>query len=110
MLEYNLTRKNINYALSRGVIALDKSTELQSSLSYPDVNLDKNNILVSGDYYFYNFLNSEVKLTDLGMYILETIKSGNLNINNKILKDVEGPKHQHFSGHYPDGSTFKNNY
>lgn len=110
MLEYNLTRKNINYALSRGVIALDKSTELQSSLSYSDVNLDKNKLLVIGDYYFYNFLNSKVKLTDLGMYILETIKSGNLTINNEIPKDVKRPKRQHFSGHYPNGSTFKNNY
>jgi hypothetical protein len=24
----------------------------------------------SGDYYFYNFLNSKVKLTDIGLYIL----------------------------------------
>ena len=102
LLEYNLTRKDINYALSRGVLVIDKSSELQSSLSYPDVNLDENNILVSGDYYFYNFLNSKVKLTDLGMYILETIKAGNQTINNEIPKVVEDPKQQYFSGHYPN--------
>jgi hypothetical protein len=31
--------------------------------------------MVSGDFYFHNFLSSIVKLTDLGLYILESIKS-----------------------------------
>lgn len=53
------------------------SSPSQSHLDYPDVSLDDNNILVSGDYYFYNFLSSKVKLTDLGIYILETIKAEN---------------------------------
>jgi hypothetical protein len=90
LLEYNLTRKDVNYALASGVIVVDKSSSSQSSLSYPDVSLDENNILVGGDYYFYNFLNNKVKLTDLGMYILETIKAGNLTTGNEIPKDVEG--------------------
>jgi hypothetical protein len=38
------------------------------------VHIEQRNILVSGDYYFYNFLNSKVKLTEIGMYILESIK------------------------------------
>jgi hypothetical protein len=90
LLEYNLTRKDANYALASGVIVVDKSSSSQSSLSYPDVSLDENNILVGGDYYFYNFLNNKVKLTDLGMYILETIKAGNRTTGNEIPKDVEG--------------------
>ena len=90
LLEYNLTRKDVNYALASGVIVVDKSSSSQSSLSYPDVSLDENNILVGGDYYFFNFLNNKVKLTDLGMYILETIKAGNRTTGNEIPKDVEG--------------------
>ena len=75
LLEYNLTRRDVNHALASGVIGIDKpsSSSSQSSLNSPD--LDESNILVSGDYYFYNFLNSKVKLTELGMYILQTIKT-----------------------------------
>jgi hypothetical protein len=103
LLEYNLTRKDVNYALSNGVIVIDKSSSSsQSHLDYPDVNLDDNNILVSGDYYFYNFLSSKVKLTDLGIYILETIKAENRTIDNEIPKDIEGPQQQDFSSHYPN--------
>ena len=80
LLEYDLTRKDINHALSNGVIAIDKSTS--SASAYED---DKRNTLVSGDYYFYNFLNSKVKLTEIGLQILESIKEkkqSNANIPN----------------------------
>lgn len=71
LLEYDLTRKDINYALSSGVIAIDKSAA--SSSAYKDTQpIEDLNMLVSGDYYFYNFLNSKVKLTDVGLYILES--------------------------------------
>ena len=46
---------------------------------------DKRNTLVSGDYYFYNFLNSKIKLTEIGLQILESIKEkkqSNANIPN----------------------------
>jgi hypothetical protein len=36
LLEYNLTRKDINYALSSGVIAVDKSAA--SSTAYEDTH------------------------------------------------------------------------
>ena len=58
--EYNLERKEINYALSEGVIATDKRK--------PPFRL------LSGDSYFFNFLNSKVRLTELGLYILGSIK------------------------------------
>ncbi len=32
------------------------------------------NTLLSGDSYFFNFLNSKVRLTELGLYILGSIK------------------------------------
>ena len=73
LLEYNLTRNDINYALSNGIIAVDKSAV--SSSAYVDTqHIEDLNILVSGDYYFHNFLSSIVKLTDVGLYILESIK------------------------------------
>ena len=73
LLEYNLTRKDINYALSNGVIAVDKSAA--SSTAYKDTQpIQDLNILVSGDFYFLNFLSSKVQLTDVGLYILESIK------------------------------------
>jgi hypothetical protein len=62
LLEYNLDRREINYALSERVIATDKLTT-SSPVS---------NILLSGDYY-YN-LSSKVRLTELGLYILDSIK------------------------------------
>lgn len=105
LLEYNLIRRDVNYALASGVIGIDKSSSSssQSSLYSPDLNPDESNILVSGDYYFYNFLNSKVKLTDLGMYILETIRAGNKTVSKKIPKDVEGPQKQYFSTHLSSG-------
>jgi hypothetical protein len=73
LLEYNLTRKDINYALLNGVIAVDKSAA--SSAVYEDIqHIQDLNILVSGDFYFHNFLNNKLKLTDVGLYILESIK------------------------------------
>ena len=73
LLEYNLTRKDINYALLNGVIAVDKSAA--SSTAYEDTwHTQDLNILVSGDFYFHNFLSSKAKLTDIGLYILECIK------------------------------------
>jgi hypothetical protein len=102
LLEYNLTRRDVNYALASGVIGIDKSLS-SSQPSLYSADLDESNILVSGDYYFYNFLNSKVKLTDLGMYILETIRVGNKTVSKKIPKDAEGPQKQYFSAHISSG-------
>ncbi len=74
LLDYDLTRKDINYALLNGVIAVDKSAA-SSSTSHEDTqSIQDLNLLVSGDYYFYNFLNSKMKLTEIGLQILESIK------------------------------------
>ena len=95
LLEYNLTRKDINYALSSGVIAVDKSTSSSSSTAHEDTQYIQDlNILVSGDFYFHNFLSSIVKLTDLGLYILESVKGTEKQWNNDIVlpKDVKEQK------------------
>jgi hypothetical protein len=73
LLEYNLDRKEINYALSERVIAFDKPTKSWSQFPAGE-NIFATGILLSGDYY-YNFLNSKVRLTELGLYILDSIKS-----------------------------------
>jgi hypothetical protein len=56
-----------------GVIAVDKSAA--SSTAYEDIQHTPDlNILVSGDFYFHNFLSSKVKLTDIGLYIFRVYK------------------------------------
>jgi hypothetical protein len=83
LLEYNLERREINYAISEGVIAIDKTNSPSSlSQSHPTEILYEDNILIRGDSYFYNFLNSKVRLTVLGLYILDSIKA---DLSNKEL-------------------------
>jgi len=71
LLEYNLEQKEINYALSEGVIIIDKKS-LSSQLNPPQMIHENDYILLTGDSY--NFLNSKVRLTELGLYILDSIK------------------------------------
>jgi len=72
LLEYNFDRKEINYALSERVIAFDKPT--MSCPQFPaGENISAASILLSRDYY-YNFLSSKIRLTELGLYILDSIK------------------------------------
>jgi hypothetical protein len=73
LLEYNLERREINYALFEGVIAIDKSNFHSSSQLHPTEMMQEDNILLRGDSYL-SFLNSKVRLTELGLYILDSIK------------------------------------
>ncbi|HEX9319966.1 MAG TPA: hypothetical protein VF884_13620 [Nitrososphaeraceae archaeon] len=78
LLEYGLTLNDINFSMANGVIAYDKATtrlgtEETSVLGIP----------LNGDYY-YNFLNSKVRLTELGLYILDTIKSNQLEHKSSV--------------------------
>jgi hypothetical protein len=83
LLEYNLERREINYALSKGVIAIDKTKSSSSSSQlHPTEMIQEDNILLMGDSYFYDFLNSKVRLTELGLYILDSIKE---DLSNKEL-------------------------
>jgi hypothetical protein len=74
LLEYDLKRREISYALSERVIAIDKTTSKSSSQIDPTEMVQEGNILLIGDSYFYDFLNSKVRLTELGLYILDSIK------------------------------------
>ena len=73
LLEYGITRKDISQSLSEGIITFDKSTIIHDDVS-SNFPLTEKDIIASGDYYFYNFLNSKVKLTELGLFILDTIR------------------------------------
>jgi hypothetical protein len=74
LLEYDLDRREVDYALSEGVIAIDKTNSPSSSQLHPTEMMQEDSILLRGDSYFYDFLNSKVRLTELGLYILDSIK------------------------------------
>lgn len=71
LLEYGLTRKDVNRAMARGVIDFDKPPALPEAMSRRDV---VHHVLETGDYYF-GLLSSKVKLTRLGLYMLEIIEA-----------------------------------
>lgn len=71
LLEYGFTRKDINRAMARGVIEFDKPPALPETMSKRDV---VHHVLETGDYYF-GLLSSKVKLTRLGLYMLEIIEA-----------------------------------
>ena len=80
-----------------GVIAIDKSAAASSTTAYEDTqHIQDLNILVSGDFYFHNFLSSKVKLTDVGLYILGSIRGIEKQWNNDVIlpKDIEEQKQQ----------------
>jgi hypothetical protein len=90
LLEYGLTLTDINFSMANGVIAYDKAAKRVGS------EATALGIPLSGDYY-YNFLNSKVKLTDVGLYILDTIKSNQSEHksslpNEHVSSDVD-PRH-----------------
>ena len=72
LLEYGLTLKDVNYSMANGVICYDKPTKYIGTEEITALGIP-----LTGDYY-YNFLNSKVKLTDLGLYILDSIKGEQL--------------------------------
>lgn len=70
LLEYGFTRKDVNRAMAKGVIEFDKPPVLLETISKGDV---VRHVLETGDYYF-GLLSSKVKLTKLGLYMLEIIE------------------------------------
>lgn len=92
LFEYRMTLKDVNYAMANGVITYDNpakplGTEEVSALGIP----------LTGDYY-YSFLNSKVKLTELGIHILDSIKT-NQGVGDKLPmvageeSSDDGPRH-----------------
>jgi hypothetical protein len=94
---------------------LSPNLSITPTISHPGVNgwwmtvhedthtIQDLNILVSGDFYFHNFLSSIVKLTDLGLYILESIKGIEKQWDNNV---VEEEQKQHQQQQISDFSTY----
>lgn len=72
LIEYGLTLNNVNYAMANGVIRYDKISKPVNDEEYKALGIP-----LTGDYY-YNHLNNKVKLTEIGIYILESIKANQL--------------------------------
>jgi hypothetical protein len=72
LLEYGFTRKDVNRAMAKGVIEFDKPSvpSMPETMSRGDI---VHHVLETGDYYF-GMLSSKVKLTRLGLYMLEIIE------------------------------------
>lgn len=74
LLEYNFSRKDVSRALAKGVIKFDKSSVPSPP---PPEGTSKeviSHVLETGDYYF-GLLSSKVRLTEVGLYLLETIEA-----------------------------------
>lgn len=71
LLEYGFTRKDVSRAMAKGVIDFDKLPVLPEAMNRGDV---VQRVLETGDYYF-GLLSSKVKLTKLGLYMLEIIET-----------------------------------
>lgn len=102
LLEYNLNRQDVSYALTKGVIQIDKATLPPAQIASSE------DFFVAGDTYYYQYLNSKVRLTELGNYLLECIKDS--QTEQEIMEKAEErfasgtfspPEHPHRSSQYP---------
>ena len=66
ILESGFTRQEVSRALAKGVIAYETGTPHVKTVG---------EAFESGDYFF-QMLNTKVRLTELGLYVLDCIKSG----------------------------------
>ncbi|AFU58964.1 hypothetical protein Ngar_c20320 [Candidatus Nitrososphaera gargensis Ga9.2] len=73
LLEYGFTRKDVNRAMAKGVIEFDKPATLSAPETMSKSGVVQH-VLETGDYYF-GVLSSKVKLTKLGLYMLEIIEA-----------------------------------
>ena len=91
LLEYGLTLKDINYSMANGVIGYDKATKRLGTEETTALGIP-----LTGDYY-YNFLNSKVKLTELGLYILDSVKGDQLEHKSSMIPEDQtsdaSPRH-----------------
>lgn len=70
-LTSEISSTNTKTPIKQGAIATEKIESQSTGI----VQEQETNILLSEDSYFYNFLNSKVRLTELGLYILDSIKA-----------------------------------
>ena len=89
LLEYGFTRKDVSRAMAKGVIEFDKPPALPETMSKRDIT---QHVLETGDYYF-GLLSSKVKLTKLGLYMLEIIQADEIQAMGAT-GDLPGPEQE----------------
>jgi len=85
LLEYGLTLNDVNYSMANRVISYDEPRQVLLAEDYSGLGIHQ-----TPDYY-YNFLRSKVKLTEIGLYILETLKG-----DQSRDKSFKTPEHQSY--------------
>lgn len=68
LLEYGLTLDDINYSMTNRVISYEEPRIVLVAEDYSGLGIHE-----TPDYY-YNSLRNKVKLTEIGLYILESLK------------------------------------
>ncbi len=71
LLEYGLTRYEISHAIAKGLAIVDIAQEVKNSLAMQDG--EEVNIILDNEKYL-KILGCKVRLTELGLYILDCIK------------------------------------
>ena len=89
LLEYGFTRRDVSRAMAKGVIEFDKPPALPETMSKRDI---AQHVLETGDYYF-GLLSSKVKLTRLGLYMLEIIQADEMQAMGAT-SDLPGPEEE----------------
>lgn len=92
LLEYGFTRKDVNRAMGKGIIEFDKP---HMPPAPETMNKDVHHVLETGDFYF-GVLSSKVKLTSLGLYVLEIIEADmqSAEVEGALQKPEEGAGNQ----------------
>jgi hypothetical protein len=85
LLEYGLTLEDINYSMTNRIISYEEPKLVLVSQDYSVLGVGQ-----TPDYY-YNSLRNKVKLTEIGLYILETI-----NAEQSRDKRVKTPERQSY--------------
>ncbi|MGB8574414.1 MAG: hypothetical protein WCD19_08175 [Nitrososphaeraceae archaeon] len=83
LLEYGLTLNDVNYSMTNRVICYEEPRLVLVAEDYSGLGIGQ-----TPDYY-YNSLRSKVKLTEIGLYILESIKG-----EQSRDKSSKTPEHQ----------------
>lgn len=94
LLEYGFERRDVNRAMAKGIIEFDKTPLLSEERLTKGEVIQR--VLESGDYYF-GVLSSKVRLTKLGLYLLEVIEEGSQparegEIPSNEVEDAFGPE------------------
>ena len=72
LLEYGVTRQDVNRAMAKGVIEFAKAPMAKEPETLAKADVIRQ-VLETGDYYF-GVLNSKVRLSKIGLYILEILE------------------------------------